>query len=77
MNQHYRRIANDSGFVFWDDEEWKPADAIVDWSTDYDHELSVYSNNLVSECASLIQDMVDKRIPASEYPKLLREHFGL
>ena len=30
MNQHYRRIANDSGFVFWDDEEWKPADAIVE-----------------------------------------------
>lgn len=77
MNQHYRRILNESGFVLWADEEWKPVDAIVDWSTDYDNELCVYSDFLVKECATLIQDMIDKRIPASEYPRLLKEHFGL
>jgi len=45
-------------------------------TTNYDvaGELSIA---LVTKCSQLIQDFVDQRIPASEYPRRLKEHFGL
>lgn len=76
MNEHYRRIANDAGFVLWGDEDWKPEGGIVDWANEYDYELNQYSELLVKECSAIIQNFVDQRIPASEYPRLLREHFS-
>lgn len=32
---------------------------------------------IAEECALVIQDFVDKRIPASEYGNRLKKHFGV
>ena len=77
MNEQFRSIANDAGFVLWSDEDWKPENGIVDWSSNYDHELYKHSQLLVQECSNLIAGFVDQRIPASEYPALLKQHFGM
>jgi hypothetical protein len=34
-----RHIAEQAGFTFWEDEEWKPAGAIVDWAAADDSDL--------------------------------------
>lgn len=44
-------------------------------SDQFEFFTEVYGEYLVSHCANLIQDMVDQRIPASEYPYKLIEHF--
>jgi len=36
-----------------------------------------FAELIVRECSIVIQDFVDHRIPASEYPKQLKEHFGV
>jgi hypothetical protein len=77
MNEKFRSIANDAGFVLWNDEDWKPENGIVDWSNEYDHELNQYSELLVKKCSDVIQSFVDERIPASEYPRLLQNHFSV
>lgn len=42
-----------------------------------DRFAKTFSDLLVRECAQAVQDMVDLRIPASEYPDRLKEHFGV
>jgi hypothetical protein len=77
MHSEFRRIADDSGFCFWDGEEWAPDGAIIDWSTDYGSSIDEYSQRLVVLCSQLIQEYVDQRIPASQYASLLKKHFNI
>ena len=48
----------------------------------YDPEWFVLYNEkfaelLINECAETVQDFVDHRFPASEYPVRLRRYFGV
>jgi hypothetical protein len=38
---------------------------------------STFAKLIVRECSTVIQDFVDHRIPASEYPARLKENFGV
>lgn len=76
MNHLYKMLAKDAGFIFWTDEFWKPEDATIDWSSNYDKEFQTYSDDLVKQCAFFIQSLVDQRVPASEYANRLKEHFS-
>lgn len=39
--------------------------------------LEKCGTGLVSECAQVIQNLIDLRVPASEYPERLKKHFGV
>jgi len=39
--------------------------------------LSKFAQLIVRECAETIQDFVDHRFPASEYPNRLKKYFGV
>jgi hypothetical protein len=40
-------------------------------------EVIDFAEFIVQECGIVIQDFIDHRIPASEYPNLLKQHFGI
>jgi hypothetical protein len=40
-------------------------------------QLKAYTELVVKECAATIQDLVDHRVPASEYSRRLKEQFGV
>jgi hypothetical protein len=40
-------------------------------------ELERFAELIVRECAETIQDFVDHRFPASEYPNRLKKYFGV
>ena len=42
-----------------------------------DAELEKFAQLIVQECAETIQDFVDHRFPASEYPVRLKRYFGI
>jgi hypothetical protein len=69
VNRHVNRIARHSGFVFWDSEPWGPGIEAVDWSSDYDQELTDFWKNTVWECVAVIENPGDKQ-------KLLK-HWGI
>lgn len=50
MNNLIRKLAKEAGFIFWENESWKPKDAIIDWSTNYDEDLVRYTRLVVEEC---------------------------
>lgn len=37
----------------------------------------IFSDLVIMECARVIQDFVDHRFPASEYPNRLKKYFGI
>ena len=39
FTKEIKKIAEEAGFVLWDDEHWKPKGAVVDWALVYDKEL--------------------------------------
>lgn len=40
-------------------------------------QLKAYTELVVKECAATIQDLVDHRVPASEYSRRLMLYFGV
>lgn len=42
MNSKIKELAKEAGFVMWANESWKPKDAVVDWSCEYDKELEAF-----------------------------------
>ena len=55
MNPVIKQLAEEAGFCFWEDEEWKPHGSIIDWSAQYDKEFQKYTELLINECISLFE----------------------
>ena len=77
MNLKLLSLLKKAGFVFWEDEHWKPEDAVIDWATNYDKEIEKFAELIVRECADIVEDAVNHREPASTYVGKIREHFGV
>ena len=90
MNPRIKQLAEDAGFCFWEDEEWKPHGAIIDWGADYDKEFQKYTELLIKDCISLVQPSVHHEAYPSSYiggeggleileskVKVIKEHFGI
>lgn len=76
MNERIRKLAEQAGFQFWEDEPWNPGD-IIDWSCRYDDEFKKFVELLIIECgqavdAGLAQDEIGAY--PSEY---IKHHFGV
>lgn len=44
--------------MFWEDESWKPAGAVIDWAADYDKEMETFANLMVQRFLDLIGDQI-------------------
>lgn len=68
MNEKIKDFFEDASEIF---DDWKTGEAYR--VTDY----GMFADLVVKECATLVQDLVDQRVPASEYPDRIKEHFGV
>lgn len=57
MKKIVRDLAEEAGFVFWQDDEWKPLDADIDWSSDYSKELETLCDLIVRKCAQVASEL--------------------
>lgn len=71
------KIAEDAGFVFWNDEEWKPDDELIDWSASYDKELQLFGELIVRRCIEICEKGVVTQTTSSGVSLLIKQHFGL
>ena len=55
MNERIQELIAQAGFVLWGTESWNPGDT-VDWSCRYDDELIKYTELIVKECMSYMED---------------------
>ena len=53
MNERIKKLAQESGFVFWSNEAWGPGEGNIDWSCDYDQEFKKFAHLIVMECADI------------------------
>lgn len=66
MNNRLQRLAKKAGFELWDNEPWRPAGQVVDWSSDYDQELETLFKLIIKECSNF-----------TDHPEALYKHFGV
>jgi hypothetical protein len=59
MNTNIRRLAEESGFEFWGDEEWRPHGAVIDWAAQYDQEFARFVQALVRETVRIEREGTD------------------
>jgi hypothetical protein len=75
MNELIKDLAAKAGFEFWADEHWKPEDAIIDWSCNYDSELEKFAKLIVKECVDHIMNSSDRH--RKEYfAGMIKDHFA-
>ena len=68
MNERIKDLAEQAGFVLWQDEPWRPTD-VIDWSSRYDDELKKFAELIVKECAEIC-------LEANDHKNILR-YFGV
>ena len=79
MNKKIEKLANNVNAWFPNgypsgeggDEEW------LNYVIFRKEQLQKFAELIVGECAETIQDFVDHRFPASEYPSRLKRYFGV
>ena len=52
MNERIKELAEQAGFVLWQNESWRPVD-VIDWSCRYDDELKKFAELIVKECCDV------------------------
>ena len=73
MNPKVKLLAEQAGFMFWENEPWRPDNVIIDWSSNYDNELQEFVKLIVQECITVMQEQ--ERIPEGFlYPKPAHVH---
>ena len=75
MNERIYELAKQADLIKFDTLPWNP-DAVTPDQESYSKAMK-FAELIIKECASTVQDLVDHRIPASEYPARLTEHFGV
>lgn len=72
MKKNIKKLAKKAGFVIWDDSSWGPGKGNIDWSCDYDKELTKFVELIVNECAE-IADTAEPFLASD----LIKQHFGV
>lgn len=82
MNERIRLLANELGPIAtignWGRVEWK--DNVYPQLGDKLYaaiDLQKFGELIVRKCSAIVQDCVDRRVPASEYPDVLKQSFGV
>ena len=81
MKERTKILAEQAGFMMWQDEDWNPGD-VIDWASRYDDELQTFSDLLIKEAIAVVQKryMGDQNREDMEVRRCvedLRKHFGV
>ena len=72
MNKKIQKLAEKSGFCFWEDEEWGPGRGKIDWGPNYEEEFNKFCNLLILKCAK-----ISEKAEAYDVSDLIKKEFGL
>jgi hypothetical protein len=76
MNEQILKLAKQSGLVLagdWGMKKWEGSRS----ESISDKDLEKFAELIIRECASIVENAVDHREPASTYVNKIKEHFGV
>lgn len=74
MNPVIKQLAEDAGFIFWQNEEWGPGPGHIDWSAIYDKEFNKYTEYLI---VHLTQRLLESRLINIPMACQIYEDYGI
>jgi hypothetical protein len=84
--ERFLELAEQAGFIFWADEDWRPKGNTIDWSSNYDEELAKFAELIVRECIGCCEQVISDPVPkdvdtwlngGEQCIQEIKEHFGL
>lgn len=69
MNSKIKELAEQAGFDFWTNEAWKPEDATIDWSSNYDEAFKKFAELIQKECSAIARSYCAYRSDAEPYER--------
>jgi hypothetical protein len=54
-----RKIAKEAGFIFWGNDSWGPGKGHIDWSCEYDEELTKFAEILESKLRRKVAKQIE------------------
>jgi len=76
MNPKFIELVDKAGFALWEDEDWRPRNAFVDWSSNYDNELEKFYELIVEECINICVNGMTTQMTSGGAAMRIRQHFG-
>jgi hypothetical protein len=76
VNPKFIELVDKAGFALWEDEDWRPRDAFVDWSSNYDKELEKFYELIVEECVNICVNGMTTQMTSGGAAMRIRQHFG-
>ena len=76
MNERIKDLAEQAGFVLWQDEPWRPTD-VIDWSSRYDNELKKFAELILMDVLNICEDLGDKGQDGHYCVDKIRRVFGV
>jgi len=76
MKKKIKKLAKKAGFVIWDDSSWGPGKGNIDWSCDYDKELTKFTQLIVKDCMEINK----QELSFTAFERLMHQyqkHFGV
>ena len=67
-------LAKEAGLIEFEKFAWNPE--LVSPTQESVAKAHKFAELFIKECSATIQDFVDHRIPASEYPERLKQYYG-
>lgn len=53
MNYRIKLLAEQAGFIFWEDEHWGPGPGHICWDGGYDDEFDRYTRLIIETCSEV------------------------
>lgn len=74
MNEKIKQLAEQAGFVFWQDEMWADSQ-VIDWSCNYDKELEALVNLVVDKCVSICKEGSSTQMTSKGAAERIKHYF--
>jgi len=80
MNKHKKKLLKKAGFVLWKKEPWKPEGHVVDWSSNYDQEVSDLIDLVVDKCLNEIMNTYNSQVESMQLldarKRIMKKFYG-
>ncbi len=76
MDEKVKQLAEEAGFVFWQDEMWADSQ-VIDWSSNYDKEIETFARLIVDKCISICEEGTPTQMTSRGAALRIKHYFGV
>jgi hypothetical protein len=77
MNERIKELAEQAGFVFWDNEDWKPTNSGIDWACNYDDQMELFVKLLIIDVFQTQEHLMHDGVSVDNWYNAIKTRYGI